>query len=78
MPKGPMQTVDLARLINSDEIQSVVNPAKSSQTRAKLKRNPLKNLGAMLKLNPYIKTARRMQLLAEVWGGVRMGGWGCI
>lgn len=65
MPTGPMKTIDLARLINSDEIQSVVNPAKSSQTRAKLKRNPLNNLGAMLKLNPHAKTARRMQLKTE-------------
>lgn len=65
LPNGIMQTVDLARLINSDEIQSVVKPAKSSQTRAKLKRNPLNNLGAMLQLNPYAKTAKRMQLTAE-------------
>lgn len=34
--------------------------------RAPLKKNPLKNLGALLKLNPYAKTARRMQLAAEV------------
>ena len=34
--------------------------------RAPLKKNPLKNLGALLKLNPYAKTARRMELLAEV------------
>ena len=31
-----------------------------------LKKNPLKNLGAMLKLNPYAKTARRAELLAQV------------
>ena len=30
-----------------------------------LKKNPLKNLGALLKLNPHAKTARRMTLLAE-------------
>ena len=31
-----------------------------------LKKNPLKNLGAMLKLNPYAKSARRAELLAQV------------
>ncbi|PSS35015.1 60S ribosomal protein [Actinidia chinensis var. chinensis] len=30
-----------------------------------MKKNPLKNLNTMLKLNPYAKTARRMALLAE-------------
>jgi len=29
------------------------------------KKNPLKNLGHMVKLNPYAKTLRRMELLAE-------------
>ena len=31
-----------------------------------LKKNPLKNLGALLKLNPYAKTARRQELLHQV------------
>ncbi|KAL3586052.1 hypothetical protein D5086_012919 [Populus alba] len=55
----------LGRIINSDEVQSVVNPIKKEAKRAPLKKNPLKNLNVMLKLNPYAKTARRMALLAE-------------
>lgn len=31
-----------------------------------LKKNPLKNLGALLRLNPYAKTARRQELLHQV------------
>lgn len=31
-----------------------------------LKKNPLRNLGALLKLNPYAKTARRQELLHQV------------
>ncbi len=65
LPRAPMANADLARLINSDEIQSVVRPARSSRAARPLKKNPLKNLGALLKLNPYAKTARRMELLAE-------------
>ena len=62
-----MSNPDLARLINSDEIQSVVNPQKSGPVRRpRLRRNPLKNLGALLKLNPYAKTARRMEIVAHV------------
>ncbi|KAK9987233.1 hypothetical protein SO802_032184 [Lithocarpus litseifolius] len=60
-----MVNADLARIINSDEVQSIVKPIKKEVKRAPLKKNPLKNLNAMLKLNPYAKTARRMSLLVE-------------
>ncbi|KAI9117476.1 hypothetical protein K1719_011642 [Acacia pycnantha] len=65
LPRSKMVNSDLARIINSDEIQSVVRPIKKEGKRAPLKKNPLKNLNAMLKLNPYQKTAKRMALLAE-------------
>lgn len=65
LPRAKMVNADLARIINSDEVQSVVNPIKKEVKRATLKKNPLTNLNVMLKLNPYAKTARRMALLAE-------------
>ncbi|XP_065865793.1 large ribosomal subunit protein uL4-like [Euphorbia lathyris] len=65
LPRSKMVNADLARIINSDEVQSVVKPIQKGIKRAPLKKNPLKNLNSMLKLNPYAKTARRMSLLAE-------------
>ncbi|KAJ8631478.1 hypothetical protein MRB53_024801 [Persea americana] len=65
LPRAKMVNADLSRIINSDEVQSVVKPIKKEIKRKPLKKNPLKNLNAMLKLNPYAKTARRMALLAE-------------
>ncbi|KAK4776198.1 hypothetical protein SAY87_024159 [Trapa incisa] len=65
LPRSKMVNADLARIINSDEVQSVVRPIKKEVKRATLKKNPLKNLNTMLRLNPYAKTARRMALLAE-------------
>jgi len=65
LPRSKMVNSDLSRIINSDEVQSVVKPIKRDVTRATLKKNPLKNLNVMLKLNPYAKTAKRMALLAE-------------
>ena len=65
LPRPKMVNADLARIINSDEVQSVVRPIKKDVKRATLKKNPLKNLNVLLKLNPYAKTARRMSLLAE-------------
>jgi 60S ribosomal protein L4 C-terminal domain len=66
VPRLPMTNSDLARLINSDEIQSVVNAPKTPKLGKTMKKNPLKNLGAMLKLNPYAKTIRRQELANAV------------
>ncbi|KAI3847966.1 hypothetical protein MKX03_030593 [Papaver bracteatum] len=65
LPRSKMVNADLARIINSDEVQSVVRPIKKDSKRAPMKKNPLKNLNVLLNLNPYDKTARRMALLAE-------------
>jgi hypothetical protein len=46
--------------------------------RAPLKKNPLRNLGALLKLNPYAKTARRMELLAEVRTQLSRNAGSCL
>lgn len=65
LPRSKMVNADLTRIINSDEVQSVVRPIKKEVKRAPMKKNPLKNLNTMLRLNPYAKTARRMAVLAE-------------
>jgi len=63
LPRAPMTNGDLARIINSDEVQSVVRAPKVPTTGRPLKKNPINNLGAMLKLNPYAKVARRAEIL---------------
>merc|ERR1711934_1224429 len=62
VPRTMMTNSDLPRIINSEEVQSKVRPAKTSDTAAstkRLKKNPLKNLGTMLKLNPYAATIKK-------------------
>lgn len=54
-----MQSADLSRLINSDQIQSVIRP-KLSNTKVNRKKNPLKNKGEMKRLNPF--EAKRKQI----------------
>lgn len=65
LPKPKMANADLARIINSDEVQSVVRPIKKEVKRKVPKKNPLRNLNLLLRLNPYAETARRAVLLAE-------------
>lgn len=59
LPRPTMTNGDVARLINSDEVQSVVRAAKTSVDRRGAKKNPLTNLQALLKLNPYAKSMKR-------------------
>jgi large subunit ribosomal protein L4e len=66
LPRPLMTSGDLNRIINSDEIQSVLRPKQRRAPRRPLKKNPLKNLGAMVKLNPYTVVVRRREELAKL------------
>jgi large subunit ribosomal protein L4e len=56
LPRAMMTNADVARIINSDEIQSVVTAAKTAPKMFGKKVNGLKNKKAMFKLNPAAKT----------------------
>ena len=60
-----MANADLARIINSDEIQSIVNPAKRADVPRLRKKNPLVSLKALEKLDPYAAAARKAETLAQ-------------
>ena len=80
LPRAMMTNADVTRLINSDEVQSVVLPPKETAIKAKaLKKNPLKNLGALVKLNPHAASVRRNAILLSVRasrGEGKLGGEG--
>lgn len=65
IPEDLMANADLARIINSDEIQSVLNPAKRANKRYLRKKNPLKSIKALAKLDPYAAAARESEQRAE-------------
>jgi large subunit ribosomal protein L4e len=65
LPRSVVTNSDLSRIINSDEIQTVVRPAIKQSKRYTRKKNPLRNLGVLIKLNPYAKTLRRRELLLQ-------------
>merc|ERR1712112_488368 len=59
LPMHKMASFDLARLLRSDEIQSVIRAPKKEIHRRILKKNPLKNLRVMIRLNPHAKHAKK-------------------
>eukprot|EP00534_Pseudo-nitzschia_fraudulenta_P000504 CAMPEP_0201127964 /NCGR_PEP_ID=MMETSP0850-20130426/32132_1 /ASSEMBLY_ACC=CAM_ASM_000622 /TAXON_ID=183588 /ORGANISM="Pseudo-nitzschia fraudulenta, Strain WWA7" /LENGTH=382 /DNA_ID=CAMNT_0047396985 /DNA_START=44 /DNA_END=1192 /DNA_ORIENTATION=+ len=65
IPTAAMTNADVARIINSDEVQSVLNPAKSTSAGYEPKANPLKSIAALEKLDVHAANKRRMAQKAE-------------
>jgi large subunit ribosomal protein L4e len=53
LPRSFMTNADLARIINSDEVQSSIKPAIKDTVVLPVKRNPLKKSDVRIALNPY-------------------------
>jgi large subunit ribosomal protein L4e len=62
LPRSFMTNADLARIINSDEIQSIIKPAVKSTIVLPTKKNPLRNSAARIALNPYHATTREREM----------------
>merc|ERR1719498_1782535 len=60
-----MENADVARIINSDEVQTVLRPKIEKPKRTGLKKNPLKNPMVMARLNPGILQKRAMRKRAH-------------
>ncbi|OCF30772.1 50S small subunit ribosomal protein L4e [Kwoniella heveanensis CBS 569] len=67
LPIAKIASSDVTRLINSDEIQSVVRAAGPAVQKRPFtqKKNPLKNKAVLFRLNPYAKSLRRQELLRQ-------------
>lgn len=65
LPAAPMANSDLARIINSDEVQTALKPAQLHGSVKKQKVNPLKNAAVMASLNPYVATMRKVEAAAQ-------------
>jgi len=57
--RAQMENADIARIINSNEVQSVVKPKIEGPIRFGRKKNPLKNDSVMENLNPGIKDVKK-------------------
>lgn len=66
IPEAAMTNADLARIINSDEIQSVLNAAKTETKTYARKANPLRNIEALEKLDAYAAETKRAAAKAAV------------
>jgi len=65
LPRNMMTNSDITRLINSDEVQSKVRDPVKVIKGSRLKKNPLKNLGVKVRLNPYAAHIAKSEKLAQ-------------
>jgi len=65
LPMVKMSNTDLSRLLKSDEIQNAIRAPNKEKIRRVLKKNPLKNVRTMAKLNPYAIVQKRNAILTE-------------
>lgn len=65
LPQPKMAVTDLSKLLKSEEIRKVLRAPNRQVKRAVLKMNPLKNVKAMLQLNPYAAVSKRNATLVS-------------
>lgn len=58
LPQSIMTNADLMQVMRDQNIQKVLKKPKFGRIHAKIKRNPLRNLKVLLKLNPYAKVEK--------------------
>ncbi|KAG9011059.1 hypothetical protein FRB93_003509 [Tulasnella sp. JGI-2019a] len=64
LPTAKIANPDLSRIINSEEIQSILRPIHrlEKEHRRPQKRNPLRNKAALFRLNPYARALRSQEI----------------
>ena len=68
LPKHKMTNTDLLRILHSDEILSALRPRKMKcqKKTTRVKKNPLKNMQIMVKLNPFAVTQKRRAIVTQM------------
>lgn len=70
LPRAKMANADIARIINSNEVQSVLNARKAAPVATRQRKNPLKNNSVLGRLCPWAVTAKKIGALAHKKGSV--------
>merc|ERR1712226_1811913 len=61
LPRAQMENADVSRIINSNEVQSVLRPKLEAPKKFAVKKNPLKNPMVMARLNPGIMKKKELR-----------------
>merc|ERR1712039_929929 len=70
---GQMENADVSRIINSDEVQSVLRPKLEAPKKFAVKKNPLKNPMVMARLNPGVMKKKELRRQSHAAGTPEQG-----
>merc|ERR1719183_2763971 len=73
LPRASMENADLSRIINSDEVQSVLRPKLEAPKKFAVKKNPLKNPMVMARLNPGVMKKKELRRKSHEKGTAEQG-----
>merc|ERR1711920_460133 len=59
--RAQMENADVSRIINSDEVQSILRPKLEAPKKFSVKKNPLKNPLVMARLNPGVMKKKELR-----------------
>merc|ERR1712194_296 len=68
LPRAQMDNADISRIINSDEVQSVLRPKLEAPKKFAVKKNPLKNPMVMASLNPGVMKKKELRRKSHATG----------
>merc|ERR1711948_199208 len=73
LPRAQMENADVSRIINSDEVQSVLRPKLEAPKKFAVKKNPLKNPMVMARLNPGVMKKKELRKKSHEKGTAEEG-----
>merc|ERR1712085_94516 len=73
LPRAQMDNADVSRIINSDEVQSVLRPKLEAPKKFAVKKNPLKNPMVMARLNPGVMKKKELRRKSHEKGNAEEG-----
>merc|ERR1712113_247708 len=69
--RAPMTNTDISRIVNSDEIQSVLTAKKTPHQHVRTRKNPLKNASVLNRLCPYALASKKKALMSAKKEGAK-------
>jgi len=64
-PRPLLTNADITHIMKSESVKAALKPVQYQHRFHPRKKNPLRNLGAMVKLNPFALTQKRRAILAQ-------------
>lgn len=74
LPRPKMTNADVQRILRSEEVTKAMAAPEKKRKEVKHRRNPLKNITVMKRLNPYAEVLKRAMVLRQMQAAEKKAG----